>query len=537
MAQGRGVKKGRGPFLGLVGLALLSTLLFRLAFPEPSLFPLAWVALAPLFWVAARETPLRAAASLAGAGLTMALLSLSGFRHLTWAAYLTPAFIGMGYYALVGAGLSWAVRRRGVPLILAAPILWTAYEYLRSVVPVIKFPWLLAGQTQVPWLQVIQAADLGGVYLLTFVMAVANAAVAQAALEWKMPFRRTKILLLGGLPVGLILACHIYGVIRIRTIRMEEGPTVALVQGNIPQEIKLTGQGRRMMEEYFTLSMRCLKDQPDLLVWPETMYPWPLMEEEWQGEPETSRRFYRGERDRLLGIARRGKTHLLIGALRKVGEEMRNSAYHISERGEFLGRYDKIDLVPLGESIPFAQGWPAFGRFLKENFLPKGFGSLKPGTELPIFEVQGSRFAVSICYEISFAGLAREARRKGAEFFVSISNDAWFKQGPEMDFAKDQAIFRAVENRVGIARAANTGISSFVDPVGRSHLLTRGGRRKEIEGTLVREIRTSTQMSLYCRWGDLFAWVILGGCALILLPFKRLRWLRKERPGSGGGEV
>jgi apolipoprotein N-acyltransferase len=185
----------------------------------------------------------------------------------------------------------------------------------------------------------------------------------------------------------------------------------------------------------------------------------------------------------------------------------------------------------MSETIPFDQEWPAFGNFIRETFLPEGFGTLEPGKEVPVFSLEGSRFSVSICYEISFAYLARRAREEGADFLVSISNDAWFKKGAELDLAKDQAIFRAVENRVGIARAANTGISSFVDPLGRSEILTKDGERKEVRGVLVREIWTSPSRTIYGRIGDLFAWCAVLGALFILLPFKRLRARREAATG------
>lgn len=527
--MGKGSRRRKG-LLRLLGLSILSTILFRLSFPAPSLGFLGWAALAPLFWISAATTMPRAALCSGLSGLLVVLLSLWGFHNLTWAAYVAPALLGMIYYAAMGAAISWCCARRGLSLLLVAPPLWTSYEYIRSVVPVIKFPWLLAGHTQVGVLEIIQVVDLGGVYLLSFVVVFFNATLAQGARDWGVPARRRKVLILGLLPLGLVAACWLYGAIRIRTIQMAPGPTIALVQGNIPQEIKLRGQGQAMMTEYLLLSEQCIQEDPSLLVWPETMYPWPLADEEIREEeaPEL-RRFFEKERDKLVSIARRGKTRLLIGALRRTGNEMRNSAHYISWEGEVLGRYDKIDLVPLGEAIPFDRSWPALGKLIRTTFLPKGFGSLSPGDEIPIFEIDGSRFAASICYEISFAGLARQARLEGADFFVSISNDAWFKNGAELDLAKDQAIFRAVENRVGIARAANTGISSFVDPLGRSEILTREGKRKQVRGTLTREILISPNRTVYSRVGDLFAWAAILASILILLPLKRLQ--REARSG------
>ncbi|MCZ6691628.1 MAG: apolipoprotein N-acyltransferase [Planctomycetota bacterium] len=515
-----------------LGLAVLSSILFRLSFPTPSLIPLAWIALAPLFWVCVRATPRRAAVAAGLSGLLVALLSLPGFRHLTWAAYLAPACVGAVYYAVVGAGISWASNRDGIPLIITAPTFWTAYEFLRSVIPVIKFPWLLAGQTQVSWTTLIQAADLGGVYLLSFLVILFNAYLASVALAWREPRRREKTIVLGWIPLGLVLVTLLYGVIRIRTIEVETGPKVALIQGNVPQAIKLDDQGQKMLQEYMNLTRRAIPEDPDLIVWPETMYPYPIDPAEMTEFSDPERKAYLGVRESLLRTARGRDISFLIGAIRAVGDDMRNSAYLFSPDGTILGRYDKIDLVPLGETIPFHKAWPALGKFISKNFLPEGFGSLEPGERVEIFELGRHKFAVSICYEISFPNLAREARAGGADFIVSISNDAWFEDGAELDLAKDQAIFRAVENRIGIARAANTGISSFVDPIGRSRIFTDRGKRKQVAGVLARRITTSSSTTVYTKIGDLFAWLMVAGSALILLPIGRLRKTRPEDEGK-----
>ena len=512
------------PFLVLLAVSLVSSFLYFLSFRPASLGPLGWVALAPLFWAMAEATPRRAASISACSGLLFGLLCLPSFRYLTIAAYLAPAVLAAGYYALVGMGVSYATSRRCLPLPLVAPPFWIAYEYIRSTVPGIKFPWLLAGQSQVEWLTVIQVLDIGGVYLLSFVVVLLNAAIAHAVRAWRDPERRKGVYASFGVSIALVGATLLYGTIRVRTIEVAAGPKVGIVQGNIPQGIKLSSPGQRMLGEYLHLSQQILSERPSLIVWPETMYPWRLQPDEWDGfSPDEQAELARA-RNSLLEIARQGDARLLIGALSYSGDEMHNTAYFISEKGETLGRYDKIDLVPLGEFIPLERVIPPLATFIRNNFLPPGFGRMTPGEEIPLFEHEGFRFSVSICYEISFAWHSREARARGADFLVSISNDGWFRDGPELDMARDQAVFRAVENRVGIARAANTGISSFVEPTGHSEILTdRSGRRKEISGTLVRRMAVSPNRTVYLAIGDLFAWIVLIASIFILLPLNRLR--------------
>ena len=199
-------------------VCLGSTILFHLSFPPVAAGLLGWVALAPLLLAFATTSRRRAALGGALAGLVMALLSLSGFRHLTYAAYIAPAIVAAGYYAIVGAAISHLVRRRGLSLLWAAPPIWAAYEFIRAVIPVIKFPWLLAGQTQVGWLGIIQVADLGGVYVISFIVMVTNAWIAQAILDRGNPMRWKRHLKLVAYPSLLIVAAvHRYGPVATST--------------------------------------------------------------------------------------------------------------------------------------------------------------------------------------------------------------------------------------------------------------------------------------------------------------------------------
>ena len=134
-----------------------------------------------------------------------------------------------------------------------------------------------------------------------------------------------------------------------------------------------------------------------------------------------------------------------------------------------------------------------------------GITGFTPGEALPSFELNGSVFGVCICYEISVPRIARRFKAGGCDFMLTISNDAWFKDSAELDFSHDQAVMRAIESRIGVARVVNGGITSFVDPLGRVEILERNGRQKMVEGTLTGRVKSTEAVSVYARVGDVFA--------------------------------
>jgi apolipoprotein N-acyltransferase len=174
---------------------------------------------------------------------------------------------------------------------------------------------------------------------------------------------------------------------------------------------------------------------------------------------------------------------------------------------ELLGRYDKIHLVPFGEYIPLQKFL-----FFIESSIGEGIGNFKPGKEILNLSLPQGKFGVLICFEIIFPDLCRRFVKRGAIFLVTITNDAWFGRtsAPYQHLAI--ATFRAVENRVYITRAANTGISAFIDPKGR--IVEQGGifTEEAMNGA----IRLSKEKTFYTLYGDVFAWICSGLSFLLL---------------------
>ena len=271
---------------------------------------------------------------------------------------------------------------------------------------------------------------------------------------------------------------------------------VAIAQGNIEQDHKWDPayQGETMAR-YSDLTAAAAAAHPELVVWPETATPF------FFAEPGALR-------DEVLELASSQRVYLLFGspAARQTRDgvlEELNRAYLVSSDGRELATYDKIQLVPFGEYVPFQRVL-----FFVEQIV-EAVGRIAPGLVPTVFRLPGGRFGVLICYEGVFPALTRRFVAGGADFLVNITNDAWYGRtsAPYQHLA--QVTLRAVENRVPLVRSANPGISAVIDPDGRIRW----------QGPLyepawhVDEIAWPGVRTFYTRFGDVFAW----GCVLASL--------------------
>jgi len=234
-------------------------------------------------------------------------------------------------------------------------------------------------------------------------------------------------------------------------------------------------------------------EPPSLLVWPEAAIPGYLF-----GHPQWD--------TALARLARVERTPILTGGLDAAfapgGGEYFNAAFFFDASGRRTPYpvYHKHYLVPVVERVPFVP--PRWIRL-------KWFGGFGRGREFPVYQAAGGRFGVLICYESAFEDLPRIYRRNGADFLVNITNDAWFGLTSAPYQHASHLVLRAIETRMGVARAANSGISEFVDPLGHSYAVTGLGR----EATVRARLRTSDVTTLYVRFGD---WVGLGAVIVSL---------------------
>ncbi|PNU20909.1 apolipoprotein N-acyltransferase [Geothermobacter hydrogeniphilus] len=500
--------------------ALASGLVSAFAFPRPSWFVFAWFGLLPLLLTGERR-PFRNG-WLAGCGFFALVLYWLNIVMTTYgrlepllslAAYLLLVTYLSLYWGLAWWGSCKLRERLGLPHVFSLPLLWTGLEYLRGHL-LSGFPWALLGYSQQPFTTLLQSADLFGVYGLSFLLVLANASLAGLVRAGKG--ERRKPLFAAGLTAVLVIAALCYGGWRLDQRPVAGKPlTIGLAQGNIDQAVKWDPAFRQWtLRTYRELTARAAAAGADLVIWPESAVPFYFQE---PGQ----------EQREVLQVAGRLKGFLLFGSpayLRQEGKvRYLNSAYLLNADGRQLGRSDKVHLVPFGEYVPLKWLFPFIDK------LVVGIGDFSPGRVEPLV-MNGHRLGVLVCYEAIFPELARDYVNSGSDLLVNITNDAWFGRSSAPWQLLEMSAVRAVENRIWIARAANTGISALISPLGEIRQQTPLFK----PALLVGKVYPGAGASLYRRIGDLLP----QGCLLVavLLGFAaRLRPCRRFR-GQLSGE-
>jgi apolipoprotein N-acyltransferase len=381
-------------------------------------------------------------------------------------------------------------QRRGRDVVWLAPALWVTLEWLRGWF-FIGFPWGMLGYSQYRFHDLVQVAEVTGVYGVSAVLVLFNVVVAEVLRERGADVRR----LFPGLLTVTVLLVVLPALGRWRVAALANAPIVGtlrvgLAQGNVEQDHKWDPSFQdETMRRYETLTRAAAEAGARLVVWPETAAPFFLQE---PGE----------RRDAVLGLARETQTPLLVGApafreteARRL--EQRNRAVLIRPDGEEVAHYDKMQLVPFGEYVPFRKVL-----FFVDQMVT-AVASIGAGEQPTVFELPDARFGVLICYEGIFPSLTRRFVDDGADFLVNITNDAWYGRTTAPYQHLVQASFRAIENRVPMVRAANTGISAVIDADGRIRW------QGPLYETLwhVDEIRWTGVRTFYTRFGDVFVWL------------------------------
>ncbi len=454
-----------------------SALLFSLSFPPSLLGPLAFVSLVPL-WEALDGVDLSSSLRL---GWLWGLLTNS--LCLYWICWATVwggigAIFVLSLYGLFYSLSFGLFQKRGRDWgLFIAPFLWVSWEYLRAQGQ-LAFPWLDLSYTQGYSLSFIQLATLTGSAGISLWVAIVN------LLCFLSLYRRRGYSYLFPLAIIIIIP-YLWGHSLIPSSRPQEGIKVGMVQGNIDQKVKWDARFLSYsLDTYVEMSRMIASQTPDLLVWPETSIPCYLMHRQEYREKV-------GELSRELGVP------LLVGAPDYIysnnGEpRYYNAVFLLRPRSKDVQHYHKIQLVPFSERIPFDQQLPILRRM---NF---GEADFSPGRELTIFKINKGRFASLICFEAIFSGLVRKFVKEGADFLVNVTNDGWFGHTSGPFQHAGIARFRAVENRISMARCANTGISAFYDPYGRVIAQTRLLTRENLIG----ELPLRGEETFYTRWGD-----------------------------------
>lgn len=442
------------------------------------------------------------------------LVALIWFTKLAILAYVATMAVLIVMSGLFGWAMHHALRTVRVPLWGALPVLWTSLEWARAHLPsTLAFPWLGLGSSLTGFPELVGIAELVGSRGVTFWLALVNALVAGLLLRARAGRAWSRDALLVVAVAGAPMA---WGVWRAGTLETRAVGRVAVVQPDIAEHIKL--DLRAGLDSTFASLDRLLpRIEPgsvDLVVMPEvTLQAFPESE---QSAPEMAR---------LQAYGREVGVPIVFGAL---GYDFSgpgpvyNSAFVMEPQGLTDYRYDKRYLVPFVERVPFLP--PEWFRALRY------FGGLGVGRGWPLVDVEGAAYGVLICYESTYAEAARAFRREGADVLLNITNDAWY--GREPLYARTTALWqhpahmvmRAIENRVGVARAANTGISLFIDPIGRVYSAT-SLFEPDVQ---VDVVRTSDVLTFYTRYGDLVGnGSAIAGLLIVLAGLARARGARR----------
>jgi apolipoprotein N-acyltransferase len=491
--------------------AMASGLLLTLSFPDVHLYWLGFMALAPL--IVSLDTLTARQAWMAGFA--------AGFIHfITLIYWIVPTLCTFGglhpipavaalillclYLAVYPALFAFGLKKLAPPPVLmplAAACLWVGLEWVRARL-FTGFPWGILGYSQAgtPWL--VQIVDITGVSGVSFVLVLCS---ALAAMGWRIVLTRrqtghsvsvTPVCISAGVTLMLLAAVYGYGAFRILQMekQMAQAPhtRLAIIQGNIAQDMKWDMAFRRnTIEKYGTLSLNAARFQPDLIIWPETALP-----------------FYYGHDTPLSHevdqYIRKTRTHFLIGtpAVDTSHDPVRyyNRVMMLDPLALPTGSYDKTHLVPFGEYVPFQDLL-----FFIEKLTAEAGNFSRGTTAFTPLAFTDHHTGVLICFEILFPDISRQFVNNGADLLTTVTNDAWFGHTSAAAQHFAIAVLRAVENRRSLARAANTGISGFIDPAGRVSDTTA----LFTDAVIVRSMPALTCISFYTRYGDLFTCICL----------------------------
>lgn len=485
---------------GLILIAgLLAGGLFALSIPPFDWYPLAWVCLVPCLLLLHRHH--RAWVLGLGSGL------VAGLSRIYWqvetlqlygdlsplASVLTTGALIL-YLALYWTVFFWlcARWRTDSPCFAwNAASLWVLLEWAQSWI-ITGFPWELLGYSQYLNLPLAQTASLAGVYGLSFLLVLLNAALAQFLLHPRRWLR------LGAPPLLCLGLAWGWGSYRLQALEGEPTATplkIGLVQGSIPQGEKWKGDQLAQTTQRYVDLARTLAggDSLDLIVFPETCLPFYFL------EPR-----YAQYREPITALASHLGAPLLVGSLDCEDGNIYNRAFLLDNRGQVTGYADKVHLVPFGEYLPMAWLFQYLEGLTAES------GIFAPGASRQVLPLGPTRLGVFICYESIFPEISRQLVRLGAELLVNTTNDAWFghSAAPHQHFS--MCVLRAIETGRPLVRIANTGISGLIAPSGRILVAT-----PLFEPLALRlEVAPRTAETFYVRWGDLLLW--LSGLFLVL---------------------
>lgn len=483
-------------------LSLFTAVLLSLSFPPFALGFLAYFALIPFFILL---EDLSYKESIRWGYLTGFFTNIG---TLYWIGWVTPpgavaAILYLPIYSIFYSVLHTFLRQRlgSKYLFICVPFLWTGMEYIRSL-GVLGFPWNSLAYTQTYYLSLIQYVSFTSIFGVTFWIVAINVLILALL---KDASNKKKVITYLILLILLFLIPWFYGqwVIPNEELDTKEKIRIGLVQGDIDPYLKWDDE---FIDEnlaiYDSLSNEFDENQLDLIIWPETATPVYLRD---------SFKYKKAIRQ----LVDKQNVCLITGTpdykfLPDRSYMTYNAVFLFTPLTKTVEVYRKLHLVPFGERVPFTDIFPLLKDFLES--LEMGEGNFSPGTEIVSFEVpvlkekerfkQGSILApVLICFESMFSELARKFVKNGADILIIITNDAWFGKTSAPYHHAQAAVFRAIENRIPIARCANTGVSAFIDSYGKIIKSTPIFEK----ATLIQDMQLRKQDTFFTRYGHVFS--------------------------------
>ncbi len=419
--------------------------------------------------------------------------SLYWIFPVTFLGTLAAMTIVAFYYVAILVSFSALYRFRPWIGMAAAPFLWVGLEYFRTVGQ-IAFPWSQIGYTQGYYLYILQIVSIIGINGLSIIVVFGNILVWQVFRKELSAERR----LTAAFGVSaIVVALTLYGWIETPAIPKDGNYPVAMLQGSVPNNIKWELENEGHSAKLYDSLSKTVTEPVKLMIWPESAVPC---------YAANDRRCNRW----LSETAKESGTYQLVGAIGSgsVDNEMRyyNSCFQFNPDGRIDTRYDKVKLVPFSEQVPYQNLMPfmrpaVIFKHLKfiQDMGVEWWSDFCPGDSFHLFSLPDAKYGVLICFESTFPEVTRRMILDGAHFIVGITNDTWFGTSIGIHMHSRMFITRAVENRVWMARAANSGLTYTVDPFGRIHESLPVYAVAALRG----KVRLLDEYSFFTRHGDI----------------------------------
>ncbi len=518
------------PSVANIFLAAVSAVLLMLAFPDFDFWYLAWFALVPLFFSIEREKQSIIKSFVLGWifgiffffgtcwWLTFAPVTYGGVPAIiAYLLFFGVTLIAGLFPAVFGAIFSVLLKRFGNYAILFAPFLWTATEFLRFNLT--GNNWNAIGYSQAFRPQLIQTANLGGVYLTGFLILLFNAFISFNFINLffeSLPKQKNRIVS-ASVFIFITLIFSVYELLspnRISTLTANA--KVIAIQPNVPMSGLKYGELEKLRARHVELAENALQKieeqrttnnpQPIIIIFPESPMNF---------EYESDRELKKFLRD----FAIRNNASVLFNSAQPNtgGTNFYNSAVMINPNGEKIGQYDKIHLVPFGETVPLPDALV--------SFVPTMVGNFETGANYNLFPFGDAKGGVMICYESHFPSLAREFAKNGADVLIEMTNDGYLGDTPILRQHLANAVFRAVETNRPVLRVTNVGVTAYINERGE----VSDAAKPYTEDTRVWTIsKSDDNQTFYVKYGDWFAWL----CSIVSLALLFWSLRRKNLPQS-----